>query len=494
MRRSAGIRARHARAPRVWHRVLVALGLTLAMTFVGVGAAAALLYRRLDGNITQKSIDEALGTDRPTNAPAVEEKHEPVDILVMGSDTRAGDNGFVGGDEVDERSDTTILLHLSGDRQSAYGISIPRDSMVEIPDCERTDGKGRTYRSDGSLHMFNEAFTIGGAACTVKTVEHMTDVRIEDYVVVDFKGFTSMVDALGGVRVCIPEAINDRTGNISFAAGPHNLKGEKALDYVRLRYGIGDGTDTQRTVRQQLFIAAMIRKATSKGILARPDKIYSFLDAATKSLTTDMSISSLAKLGREVQNIGLGNIAFTTVPTQEWPVDRNRLIWTSAADGIWEAVRTDQPLPGQKVKRTSTPSPTPTPSTAPTPRVQTAPKDVKVKVLSGTGSLADAETAAEALRARGFQVESVELGEQTGVTASVVRYDPRWDESGRTLATSVIGATSEQVEGLWGTLELVVGSDWKGVRAVRVGATGSGKPSPSATPLELRTALSDTCA
>ncbi|NHC13149.1 LCP family protein [Motilibacter deserti] len=491
MRSSARIRARHARAPRVWHRVLVALTMTLALTFVGVGTAAALLYRRLDGNINQQSIDKALGTDRPTNAPAVEEDHEPIDILVMGSDTRAGDNSFVGGDEEDQRSDTTILLHLSGDRQSAYGVSIPRDSMVEIPDCKALDGS--QYESDGALHMFNEAFTIGGAACTVKTVEHVTDVRIEDYVVVDFKGFTSMVDALGGVRVCIPEAINDRTGNISFAAGPHNLKGEKALDYVRLRYGIGDGTDTQRTVRQQLFIAAMIRKATSKGILARPDKIYSFLDAATKSLTTDMSITSLAKLAREVQDIGLGNIAFTTVPTAEWPVDRNRLIWTSAADGIWEAVRTDQPLPGQKVKRTSTPSPTPKPSTTPTPSVKTAPADVKVKVLSGTGSLADAETAADALRERGFQVEDVALADETGVTQTVVRYDPRWDESGRTLTTSVLGATSEQVEGLWGTLELVVGSDWKGVRAVRVGSANA-KPSPSASPLELRTALSDTCA
>ncbi|RKS71464.1 LCP family protein required for cell wall assembly [Motilibacter peucedani] len=501
MRRSEFRRpyARHARAKAAWKRALVALTSALALLAVSAGGAAAIYYKRLGDNIHQVQIADKLGpeSERPQNKPSVTAAESgkshtgaPIDILVMGSDTRAGDNGFVGGDEQDGRSDTTILLHISADRQAAYGISVPRDSMVQIPDCISTT-TGKNYHTGTNLHMFNEAYTIGGAACTVKTFEKATGIRIEHYVVVDFHGFNAMVSALHGVEVCVPQSLDDDTHNIHLRAGRNTIKGKEALDYVRARYRLGDGTDVGRTERQQYFIAAMIRKALKQG-LTRPDRLLRFLDAATSSLQSDMKIGTLRSLGQDVAGIGLSNIVFTTIPTMPWPQDKNRLVWTSQADTVWGAIADDRDLPGVKRHRSATATPTPTPSSTPLPVVRTAPSAVRVRVVDGTGSQAHAEQVAADLRLQGFQVVATTVGDDSSVTQTTVRYDPAYDQSARTLSSSVPGSVQEKAPELSRTLELVVGSDYAGTTEVRV-ARATSTPKPSSSPLVLRTALSDGC-
>ena len=263
----------------------------------------------------------------------------------MGSDTREGANSAGIGGTGGGLSDTTILLHLSANRKFAYGVSLPRDAMVERPACERKNGKGI---SPGGMTQFNAAYAIGGPACTVKTVEQLTGIRINHFGVIDFVGFRKMVDAINGVTVCVPTEVNDTTGKIHLPAGTYKVNGQQALDYVRVRHDLGAPTgDIGRMKRQQVFIAAMVNKVVSAGTLTNPVRLYNFLNAATKSLTTDPDfahLKELAALGRSLKDIGLDRIQFTTVPFQAWPEDPNRVEWTPRPTSCGEDIKYDRPL------------------------------------------------------------------------------------------------------------------------------------------------------
>ena len=203
----------------------------------------------------------------------------------MGSDTRAGEGNNIDNlTGLGQRSDTTILMHLSADRKRAYGISIPRDSLVTRPDCKDADGE---IVPGGTDVMWNEAFNLAGPGCTISQFEQTTGVPVDHHVVLDFQGFQDMVDAVNGVQVCIPETVDDREHGIYLEAGTREISGKEALSYVRQRYAVGDGSDIGRLKRQQAFMSAMANKVVSAGTLANPVTLVKFLDAATKSLTVD---------------------------------------------------------------------------------------------------------------------------------------------------------------------------------------------------------------
>ena len=322
-------------------RVLAAVLLVLAMA---TGLGVEYLYRDLNGNLEVVDVTGQL-EDRPEKV--VEGPQEPLNVLVMGSDTREGE-----GNDIDNltggggRSDTTILFHLSADRERAYGVSIPRDSLVTRPECKTRDGDPVP---GGTEVMWNEAFALAGPGCTIHQFEEMTGVFIDHFVVLDFAGFQSMVDAIDGVEVCIPEDIIDPAHGINIPAGTREVEGKEALNYVRARYTLGDGSDIGRIARQQAFIASMVNKVMSAGVLARPDRLVSFLRAATKSLTVDPGldrITKIAGLGLRFQEIGLGKIQFLTVP---WEYDqreeyRGRVSWLPQAEELWRKIRADEPL------------------------------------------------------------------------------------------------------------------------------------------------------
>ena len=328
------------------YRVLTVVTAAVVTLGLVVGLGSAYFYRHLNDNIDYQNYDRQL-TNRPDKVTVADAPHEPLNILVMGSDTREGGgnniDGLTGGGE---RSDTTIMFHLSADRTFAYGISIPRDSLVERPECLDADG-ATIAGSDES--MWNEAFAVGGPACTMQQFEQLTGVRLDNYVKVDFNGFRDMVDAIGGVEVCIPEAIEDPAHGINIPAGTREIEGKEALNYVRARYTLGDGSDLGRIKRQQAFMSAMAGKLVSAGTLTRVDRVLGFLDAATKSLQTDFtSVTDIAKVGASFKSIGLDKIKFVTVPWQYSPSDPNRVEWLPEADKLWQRVIDDVPL-GQKV-------------------------------------------------------------------------------------------------------------------------------------------------
>jgi LCP family protein required for cell wall assembly len=327
------------------HTVAKAVGATMVVISLITGLTVVFLYRHYNGNLNVKDISTELGTDRPTPT-APKGPHGPINILIMGSDNRDAP-----GDHIDnltgigKRSDTTILLHLSGDREHAYGVSIPRDSIVNRATCLNDNGKVISPAATGV--MWNDAFNIGGPGCTVRQFEQLTHIRVDHYVVVDFNGFKSMVDAIGGVEVCIPHAVNDTIGHITLPAGTHKFSGDEALNYVRERHSLGNGSDIGRMKRQQAFIASMAHQAISANTLANPIHLAKFIDAATKSLTLDPDIGSISKLvglAYQFRHIGLDHIQFVTTPWEPDPTNPNRVVWKPEAQALWHAIAKDQVL------------------------------------------------------------------------------------------------------------------------------------------------------
>ncbi|MEW1601805.1 LCP family protein [Streptomyces sp. NPDC093808] len=320
------------------------VGLGVSLALVGAAAAGWAVYMKLEGNITP---DEAAAAelarfekDRPTALVK-----DALNVLLIGSDSRAGaENRRYGRDPGTERSDTVILLHLSAGRHSATAVSIPRDLMVDVPGCRRPDGS----RSAPMFAQFNSAFEVGGSACTVRTVENLTDIRVDHHAVVDFEGFKDMVDAVDGVEVCLSEPIDDEDARLRLPAGRVTLDGEQALGYVRVRKTLGDGSDTGRIERQQRFLGALVNKVRSNEILLNPVKLYPVLDAATSSLTTDPGLASLRglyELVRGLRDIPAEGVQFLTVPRESYAGDVNRdQLAQPAAGKLFERLRKDEPV------------------------------------------------------------------------------------------------------------------------------------------------------
>lgn len=313
----------------------------VATFVVGVAGVGWVAYEKLDGNITSDTAaaDELARFERERPTALVRDAQN---ILLIGSDSRSGDeNAKYGRDSGTERSDTTILLHLAADRRSATTVSLPRDLMVDVPSCRRADGS----RTEPVFTMFNRAFQSGGSACTVRTVEKLTDIRVDHHVVVDFGGFKEMVDAVDGVEVCLAEPIHDKAAKLRLPAGKVKLDGEQALGYVRARKSLGDGSDTERMDRQQRFLAALATKVRGNDVLLNPVKLYPVLDAATSSLTTDPGLASLRglyDLVRGMRTIPMEKVQFLTVPRKSYTHDVNRdELVEPAAQMLFDRLRSD---------------------------------------------------------------------------------------------------------------------------------------------------------
>ncbi|WP_174887097.1 LCP family protein, partial [Streptomyces abyssomicinicus] len=199
--------------------------------------------------------------------------------------------------------------------------------------------------------MFNSAYATGGAACTVKTVESMSGVRVDHFLEVDFTGFRRMVDALGGVEVTTKEKISDPESHLRLDAGTHRLSGTQALGLVRTRHGVGDGSDLGRIQLQQAFLKALAQQVEKVGVLSNPKRLYDLADTATKSVTTDESLGSvtaLASFAGGLKDIGPSRMTMTTLPVAYDPDAPNRvLVDEDKAALVWSAMRHDKAIPAK---------------------------------------------------------------------------------------------------------------------------------------------------
>ncbi|KOG34424.1 LCP family protein [Streptomyces resistomycificus] len=340
------------RKPRAKRKGLLVTAWTAAGIVVLGGTGAGYLYFKLNGNIKSVNIDQALGSARPTKVDNGSEN-----ILVLGSDTRAGSNKKLGGgaDDGSARSDTAMIVHVYKGHKKASVVSIPRDTIIDRPEC--TDTKGETHDAASGV-MFNSAYSTGGAACAVKTVESISGIRMDHYLEVDFSGFEKIIDELGGVKVTTTKDIKDDDSHLDLKAGTHQLGGEQALGLVRTRHGVGDGSDLGRIQLQQAFIKALINQVKSINLFGDGTKLYDLANTATKAVTTDSdlgSINSLMSFAGGLKNISASHMHMVTMPVQYDPADPNRVIVREAqAKQVWNALENDKAIPKSATEGTAT--------------------------------------------------------------------------------------------------------------------------------------------
>lgn len=349
-------------------------------------------------------------------------------------------------------TDTIMIVHISADRERASVVSLPRDSYAEVP-----AGEGRKAHPI----KINAAYAEGGPNLTVRTVEHMTHVKIDHYLEVDFTSFMKTVDVVGGVRICTAEPLKDSYTGLDLPAGTHRLMGGEALQYVRARH-VDSDSDLGRVHRQQRFMAALIERATSSGILLNPMRFRDVTRAVLGSVRADKGFGTgeLLDLGRAMRNFSPSSSEFTTVPIGQLAYEVKGLgstvKWnTSQAERLFRALREDKPLAAQRPKRRAVP-------------VEVAPQQIRVQVENGTaaadlGKRVDAALAAAGFRTTGRPVAAADRS----VKRTVVAHDPGWDRSAKSLAAALPGSELRPVKGLGPTLKVIAGTDFRKVRKVR---------------------------
>lgn len=444
---------------RRWPKVVaaVASGAILAVTAVGAGVTAVL--GQLEGNITALDVSDQTGSAVTGSESVVIDESTgetaPFNVLLMGSDSRAGkDNKGYGSTAKfgsTERSDTTILLHVNADRSQAVAVSIPRDTLIDLPTCKNANGE----TVNGGSGKFNEAMSRGGPGCTLKAVENMTGMKIDNFMVVDFGGFKAITEAVGGVEICLSEPVNDPLSGLKLSAGKHTISGEEALAFVRARKTLGDGSDTSRIRRQQAFLSSMANKVLSSGTILNPAALLGVLNAATESLTADpqlANIDNLRELVVSMKDLSPSNITFTTMPWYPAGDGANVLMNKKKAKPLLNAIKNDTPWPPKAANDQ--------------PLLRTVPENIRVEVINGTGVKGAGKGAKKALREQGFIVVNVKNGDP--VAATTLIYDPEWDNSAKTLAYSASATVQEPVAGIGSTLQLVIGPDFTGTKAVQI--------------------------
>ncbi|MGW2048802.1 LCP family protein [Streptomyces sp. NPDC001858] len=400
-----------------------------SVVILGMGGVGAWVYNDLNNNINVAEVDDKLGEDRPANLSPGSKN-----IMIVGSDSRDGANAKYGKDLTTMQSDTLMVLHIPADRKWASVVSFPRDSWVEIPGCEKGDGNSSTVHQA----KINEAFAIGGsngkvaeaAACSIKTVETNTGLRIDHFMSVDFSGFKGMVDALEGIEVCPEQAIRSEKANLNIDAGCQTVKGEVALGYVRARYGVGDNSDIGRIGRQQEFMDALAKKAKSK--LTDPNAMLGFLRSATKSLTTDpdmAGIQPLTGLANELKGIPSDRLSFLTVPNYgreaDQPTDKANVVWQyPQAANLFTSLAKDQEVTKAQLDALK--------------KNVVYASSVKVQVLNGTGVSGRAAAVAEKLKKAGYTVTATGNAPET-VTKTTVTYPTGLDAKAAVLASRLPG-------------------------------------------------------
>ncbi|MEV7600524.1 LCP family protein [Kitasatospora sp. NPDC089797] len=515
---AGGGRAAARRSAKPKKNVKKIVAWSAAGVLVLIAGTGGAIYYKLNANI--KSFDaDAIATDRPPEAKADADGNKPVNVLLIGSDSRGGNNSDLGGGEDGgARSDTTILLHVYADHKHAVGISIPRNAIVQIPSCKLPNGKW----TKGGNDLFNAAFSVGGSdggnpACTQNTIEKLTGIRVDHTMVVDFNGFSAMTKAVDGVDICLPKPIYEgdinpnlhKKGNLVLPQGKQTVQGQQALDYVRLRHGIGDGSDIGRMKRQQAFMSSLATKMKKDGL--SPTNLLPMADAATKSLTVDPGLDSAQKLvsfGLSLKNIDMHDLKFVTAPWRYRTQDANIDLVQPDANKLWETLKADQTIDGQNAtgqqpdaaaSTGATPAPTAAgPSTPAAPAGDAANAAVKVSVYNGTLVNGLAGKATEQLKGAKYTASTAGQAAGTKYKTTTIEYGTGQKANAEKLAALFPGASLETGTGKG--INVIVGQDFAAANGMGAGAPSTAGPSAPPQPLpttvtnEARSADDDICA
>ncbi|MFC9892675.1 LCP family protein [Nocardia sp. NPDC127579] len=417
-------------------------------------------------------------------------------FLVVGTDTRAGLNGKLGAgtlaDAEGARADTVILVHIPKNRKRVVAVSFPRDLDVSRPQCDAWDNDKGEYTKDkvpaGSGAKLNSVYQDGGPACVTNVIRRLTGLRINHVIGIDFAGFQSMVDIVGGVEVCAPKPIEDGIlGTVLEKAGKQLVNGETALNYVRARHVYGEErSDYDRINRQQKFMSSLLRGTLSTRVLFNPSKLGEIVDALQKHAWVDETLKpeDLLTLGRSLQKMEAGAVTFLTIPTAGTTSYGNEIPRETDITAIFTAIRNDTPLPGEQTAEAATPS---TSTAPPAPPTYTAvdPDSVSVQVSNGSDIQGRALQVANKLGNQGFNIYNTTNYSGGTSQTTKVRFAPGDEAEAATVATAIPGASLEadpDLEGQ-GIVEVVLGKDFTGTirTAIPVGDPITNVPTIAST-------------
>src|SRR5215469_3771171 len=447
------------------HPVLAAAAIISTVLVVGVSLVAYAAVRNVYDGINHENVTAQMLGNRPPKL------NGSTNILLIGSDSRAGTGHKFGRGVLGSRSDTSILLHITPDHTHAYVISFPRDSMVPVYDClpDQQGHPGQTA-APGSLEPLNATFSAGGAPCLWKTLEQTTHIRIDHFVEVGFDSFKAIVNDVGGISVCLPFAIHNPQARLNLSAGRHLVHGAQALAFVRLRENIGDGSDLQRIQRQQIFLASAMQKIKQTNLLGD----YNVIKDAAHAVTTDLSLTQMLGIANSMKGLNTKAVRFISVPVVPYPLDVNRVQWEMPQSNIlFTAVEHDTHIlkAAKAAKGKAKRAPTVSPS------------KVQLEVLNGSGTIGVASTAATGLSNLGFNVIGTgDAPNGFGYTDSVIEYSSAAQlPEVNTLEKEVAGVQVKQVSSLQaGTLSLILGSKFTGLAAGQPKPGGAAGPSVAA--------------
>ncbi|WP_406008571.1 LCP family protein [Streptomyces sp. NBC_00637] len=462
--RTADRRRRRRRALR-WSATV------LAVVILGGAGAGYLYYEHLNANIKSDDLNLGDAKDRAADTEANSAGQTALNILLIGSDARdTAENQKLGGakDTFDgpPLADVQMLLHISADRSNMSVVSMPRDTLLDIPKCTDPDD-GTTY---GALsdEMTNVSLGRGGPGCTVATWEKLTDIHIDHFMMIDFSGVVSMADAIGGVPVCVDANVYSHTSTgkgsgLKLEEGTHAVKGKQALQWLRTRYGFEDDTDLARAKAQHMYMNSMVRELRANAKLTNPNKLRKLAEAATKAITVDDGLGTITKmydLAGELKKVPTERITMTTMPNR---YQGSRVVPTDDAKQLFRLVREDIALDGKDAKKvTASPTPTVTDAAA-------AAGEIAVQVHNGTSTSTlaavggRAKAVTQVLTGKGFTEAVADTSGATAVATTVVRYPSADLEGDAQAVAKALGIPTSQVKKSTAVsgVTLVVGADWR---------------------------------
>ena len=467
------------RQPRSGKRHVLRWVAVGAVVIVAAGTLGAYLkYRAVYDSITRVTVPStALGHRPPVYSTT------SLNILVYGNDNRAGltpHQQYVlrTGHDQSNNTDTIMLVHISPGRHQLTVVSIPRDTMVPVYECDSGPGYTGQQANPGGAVQINSLLQIGGPTCLWKTVEQMTGVRIDHFIGIGMLGFVKVVDDLGGVNVCVPFNVKDPVSGLNLKTGEQHISGIQALAFWRTREDLGDGSDLQRIQRDQFMSAQVVKGVLHSGLLSNPIRLLRIVSDAAASMTTDagMTVLDLVEIGQSFRNLSGQNVQFITMPNEKWTQDANRVQPMQPQAGqVFSAIARDVTVP----KVSTTPA-----SSGGAQVLTTSPGKVKVEVLNGSGVSRVANEAAAGLTSRGFNVTGTGDAPNFAYTKSVIEYSTAADMPAvNTLMKELTNVTSLQVSSLApGTVDLILGSDFTGLAAQNPQSTATPSTGPSTMP------------
>ncbi len=453
-------------------RVLRWSATVLAVVILGTAGAGYLYYQHLNGNLKKDDLNIGDAKDRAAKTEANAAGQTPLNILLIGSDARdSKENQKLGGARetfgAAPLADVQMLLHVSADRTNMSVVSMPRDTLVDIPKCTDPDS-GEVHEALDRV-MTNRSLGRGGPGCAVATWEKLTDIHIDHFMMIDFSGVVSMADAIGGVPVCVDKNIESRDSKghgsgLKLEKGTTYVKGKQALQWLRTRYGFEDGSDLARAKAQHMYMNSMVRQLRENATLSNPGKLRSLAESATNALTVDPGLGTVAKLydlAGELKKVPTSRITMTTMPNEYDTIQTGRVVPTDDATKLFRLVREDIALDGKDKKKTTEEKASTDPAAAD--------GEIAVQVQNGTrtdilGPVSGrATTVAGLLADKGFTQAVADGSAAPATETTLVRY-PSADLQGDAervakalgIPTSAVKKSTD-VSGV----TLVVGADWR---------------------------------